>query len=275
MKVTGSGGVGLLVLEADPGEEILAAAVGALRASGSPFAWIQARGSLREALVESASRGGAVARLIEGGPLELASASGVWREGDASVTLSAVLSREIDRGADVVAGRLAAAVAERVELVCFLAAAPPAVVESAPRREDAVRRDADVRRDESARREDDGRREPIALGPASPSVDDDPPMPPVIEPTQHAAASVAPAQLPPKPVRRSAQDESAVYPDAGDRVTHFAFGECDVESSDGDRIRLKQDKDGRVREVSLAMLRIDPPEVDAEGRRHFRLNRKN
>ena len=77
MKVTGSGGVGLLVLEADPGEEILAAAVGALRASGSPFAWIQARGTLREALVESAGRGGGATRAIEGGALELASASGV------------------------------------------------------------------------------------------------------------------------------------------------------------------------------------------------------
>jgi hypothetical protein len=248
VKVTGSGGVGLLVLEAEPGEDILVAAVPALRASGAPFAWLVARGTLREALVESTSRTGGVARLIEGAPLELASASGVWRELDATVTLSGVLSREIDRGADVVAGKLAAAVAERAELVCFLAAAPPAAAPPPPRREGGS---------------------PVLGG------HDDSPAPPPVDPGASSAPSVAPAQLPPKPVRRSAHDEHAVYPDAGDRVTHFAFGECSVESSDGDRIRLKQDKDGRVREVSLAMLRIDPPDLDAEGRRHFRLQRKN
>lgn len=253
MKVTGSGGVGLLVLEAEPGEDILVAAVTALRASGTPFAWIVARGTLREALVESTSRaGGGVARLIEGAPLELTSASGVWRESDAQVTLSGVLSREIDRGADVVAGRLAAAVAERAELVCFLAAAPPAIATSptAPRRD------------------------PAPPGSPFPAAADDSPPPPAIDPAG-TGGGVAPAQLPPKPMRRATPEETTIYPDAGDRVTHFAFGECDVESSDGDRIRLKQDKDGRVREVSLAMLRIDPPDEDAEGRRHFRLQRKN
>jgi hypothetical protein len=48
-----------------------------------------------------------------------------------------------------------------------------------------------------------------------------------------------------------------------------------VISSDGDRIRLRQDKDGRVREVALAMLRIAEPTTMADGRRHFVLGRKN
>jgi hypothetical protein len=49
-----------------------------------------------------------------------------------------------------------------------------------------------------------------------------------------------------------------------------------VIDSDGDRIRLRQDRDGRVREVALTMLRIEPPTTDPEtGKRHFKLGRKN
>jgi hypothetical protein len=70
-------------------------------------------------------------------------------------------------------------------------------------------------------------------------------------------------------------DGPEVYPETGDSVMHFAFGECTVVSSDGDRIRLQQDKDSRVREVALAMLKIDAPVILADGRRHFKLGRKN
>ena len=49
-----------------------------------------------------------------------------------------------------------------------------------------------------------------------------------------------------------------------------------VLSSDGDRIRLRQDRDGRVREVSLTMLKIEDPTIHPEsGKRHFRLARKH
>jgi hypothetical protein len=77
-----------------------------------------------------------------------------------------------------------------------------------------------------------------------------------------------------RPVRP--QEDVEVYPEVGDHVTHFHFGECVILSSDGDRIRLRQDRDGRVREVALTMLKIEPPTIDAEsGKRHFRLLRKN
>jgi len=48
-----------------------------------------------------------------------------------------------------------------------------------------------------------------------------------------------------------------------------------VVGSDGDRIRLQQDKDSRVREVALTMLRIAEPTVLPDGKRHFTLARKN
>jgi hypothetical protein len=77
-----------------------------------------------------------------------------------------------------------------------------------------------------------------------------------------------------RPVRP--RDEPEVYPEEGDTVTHFQFGDCMVVGSDGDRIRLRQDgKDGRVREVALTMLKIGPPTPTADGHRHFMLLRKN
>ena len=79
--------------------------------------------------------------------------------------------------------------------------------------------------------------------------------------------------MPQRPQKPKEDVES--YPDVGDAVMHFAFGECTVLSSDGDRIRLRQDKDGRVREVALAVLRIEPPSTGSDGTRHFKLHRKN
>jgi hypothetical protein len=77
-----------------------------------------------------------------------------------------------------------------------------------------------------------------------------------------------------RPLR--AKDEPDVYPELGDTVNHFHFGDCTVVGSDGDRIKLRQDgKDGRVREVALTMLKIGPPIVGADGKRHFMLLRKN
>ncbi len=66
-----------------------------------------------------------------------------------------------------------------------------------------------------------------------------------------------------------------LYPDVGDVVIHFHFGECTVVTSDGDRIRVRQDKEGRVLDVALLKLRIELTGENAEGKRVFRLHRKN
>ncbi|WP_437619463.1 PPC domain-containing DNA-binding protein [Sorangium sp. So ce1151] len=104
------------------------------------------------------------------------------------------------------------------------------------------------------------------------------PPAPAAEPTRAAPAAAAvessAVPLPQRPVRRRQEEEA--YPEVGDSVTHFHFGDCTVISSDGERIRLRQERDGRVREVSLTMLRIEPPTVDpATGKKQFRLARKN
>jgi len=118
---------------------------------------------------------------------------------------------------------------------------------------------------------------PIALGPSSlPS----PPPPFPSEPgapSEPGSTGTPIASTIPQKLARKVAAESAntIEPEAGDTVIHFAFGECDVESSDGDRIRLRQRKDDRVREVSLEMLRIEAPTTDDAGKRHFKLSRKN
>jgi hypothetical protein len=64
-------------------------------------------------------------------------------------------------------------------------------------------------------------------------------------------------------------------PEAGDLVEHFAFGLCEVLTSDGDRLRIRDLKQpGRVREVSMTMLKVMSP-TESDGKRMFRLARRS
>jgi hypothetical protein len=89
-------------------------------------------------------------------------------------------------------------------------------------------------------------------------------------PSPSAPSSGVP--LPPK-LRRV--ESAEIYPEERDVVTHFAFGRCVVIFSDGERIRLQQEPEGRVREVALSMLRIETPTILEDGRKHWELSRKN
>jgi hypothetical protein len=112
----------------------------------------------------------------------------------------------------------------------------------------------------------------------------EPVVAPIVEreasPPPPAAVASAPKQpaapggppLPKKPQRMMGLEE---YPEEGDIVTHFHFGRCVVVSSDGERIRLQQERDGRVREVALSMLRIEEPTIEPDGKKHWELQRKN
>lgn len=75
--------------------------------------------------------------------------------------------------------------------------------------------------------------------------------------------------------RRSAPtlDALVLRPRAGDFVEHFAFGRCEVLKADGDRIKIKVPKDGRIREIALSALRVTP--IEGRGpKRSFRLERR-
>lgn len=269
MMATGEGKVGLLVLSASPGEEIVSAAAEALAKANVSFAWIVARGTLREAMVAQGPGESAPIRVLTG-PLEITSASGSYRAGDASIDLTAVVT---GAAVETTGGRFAMAVAEDVELICFVAS--PTASKPASARAPVVAEAAVTSpQTPSPAPSTPSAGMPIALGPSSlPSVPTDAPS----DPGFPALASTPVASTIPQKLARRVEVEATntIEPEAGDTVTHFAFGECDVETSDGDRIRLRQRKDDRVREVSLEMLRIEAPTVGADGKRHFKLSRKN
>lgn len=111
--------------------------------------------------------------------------------------------------------------------------------------------------------------EPEAL--ITPPPAEPPPAPPATP--SSPGPVVAPTNIPKRPQTRDTGIES--YPEEGDIVTHFAFGRCLVLFSDGERLRLQQERDSRVREVALSMLKVSPPRTDESGQRLWDLARKN
>src|SRR5437868_5408088 len=70
------------------------------------------------------------------------------------------------------------------------------------------------------------------------------------------------------------EEVDELSPEAGDLVDHFAFGLCEVVTSDGERLKIRDAKQpGRVREVSMTMLNVLQP-TDSDGKRLFRLARR-
>jgi hypothetical protein len=88
------------------------------------------------------------------------------------------------------------------------------------------------------------------------------------------AAAAANARARARDAREADEVEQEHFPEAGDLVEHFAFGRCDVLTADGERLRIRDvGGPGRVREVSLAMLKVTGP-TESNGKRLFRLVRK-
>ena len=176
--------------------------------------------------------------------------------------LRAVLARETDLGVETVAGSLVAGRVLRAELVILALDdvavaldpnAPPPPRASAPQL--PFDRASEPRAIERA----------VERAP-SPWAD------------AVKASAAAPAQnpkSPPKPPLRAAQvEDDTPFPDHGDLVDHFAFGNCEVLKGDGDRIHVKVGKDGRIREIALEMLKVTLKSEPDERPRRFRLERK-
>lgn len=79
------------------------------------------------------------------------------------------------------------------------------------------------------------------------------------------------AVIPDRIPKRAAEEQE--FPEARDRVDHFHFGLAEVLKSDGDRLHVKVDRDGRIKEIALQMLKVTRLE-DTNGVRFFRLDRK-
>jgi predicted DNA-binding protein with PD1-like motif len=257
-----------LVVRADRGEELPTALVRALDEAEARAGSISGVGTLEAAEIVDASHGSPPRTRRIDTPVTVASLTGnvALEHGTTSVRLFVTLVREGELGVETFAGQLVWGRALSLELVVT------AFDDLMLARMEDERTGAHVLHAAP-------RSGAAAMRPPSPLPPSTPEPPPPARPITLAAPvpGEAPQAIsPPARPARHQVETAEVYPETGDLVSHFHFGECEVLSSDGERIRLRQEKDGRVREVSLTMLKIESPTVDpASGKRHFKLARKH
>lgn len=249
----------------DVGEDVVEAIARAAR--GAPAgAMVVASGEVEDVellTLQRTKEGSSRVRRVLQGPSDLVSLVGVVNvASDGGRTeLRAMLAREGDAGATVVGGVLVRALSVSVRFAFTSASASASAPAPIPLPASATPR-AEA---------------PPPVSPQvlqQPEVTAIPPPTPTPQPRPMPAPGVEmAAALPPKIQRRNAQPDE--FPEENDVVTHFLFGRCIVLTSDGERLRLQQEKDSRVREVALSMLRIDAPTVLEDGRKHWELSRKN
>lgn len=242
-----------VMMTPDSGEDLVTA-LRALGASLEQGTVVEASGEIRDPSVRVLSEDGSRTERRLGGHWDMLSAQGyVTAAGEC--TLYVHLARESAAGPQHVGGVLAAGrvVTARVRASVAQGLALPASRSSQPA---AVLPD----------------REPTPARPAQPPSNPGTMSSGTMSSPSAAPTGTAPSPLLPKRPQRELGPE--VYPEEGDIVTHFAFGRCLVVMSDGERIRLQQERDGRVREVALSMLRMEEPAV-VDGKRHWELQRKN
>jgi predicted DNA-binding protein with PD1-like motif len=278
MNVTEAQKIRHLLIRLDPGDELHASLSRALDEAQAESAFVTGVGALEAAeiaLYDQTTKSYGRTRRVEGG-CEVVSLSGnaAMLDGSATVRLSAVLARETELGLETFAGQLVWARAFSLELdvTAFDDVRLVRVADERTGLPSLAARPASATPAVAAK---PAPAVPVeAPAPAAPHVAAIPLPAAPPPPTPPAPPAVEGPPLPIRPMR--ARDEPEMYPEVGDSVTHFHFGECTVVGSDGDRIRLRQEgKDGRVREVALTMLKIGAPTTTADGRRHFMLLRKN
>lgn len=236
-------------------------------------AWVEAFGTVENAALEVLQDGQRTVRELPGSwdLVRLTASLGVSELGTALLArggelVGGILVKAVARSVSVrvsPANAIAAALASPVHAAPVVGAPPVVAVPAASAPEAAAAEAAP--------------RPAILLGPAPERVPEELAALRAPEPSDpgHPKSTFAgSAALPPKIGRKGDWIEE-LYPEEGDRVTHFAFGTCTVVGSDGERIRLQQDRDSRVREVALSMLKIAPPTLAEDGTRHWNLGRKN
>jgi predicted DNA-binding protein with PD1-like motif len=233
------------------GEELPTALVRALEGASVRAAWIEGVGSFALAELATLAAGGETANTqrVEG-PSEATRVTGRVATGS-PLRLWATLARSDENGAmTLVAGELTSALVHALDLHVVALDETPAAREERP---------APPQQQQQQQPAPQHHQQTPAYS---------------ARPAGEMNSAAGPA-MPQKPARPREEQQPESYPEVGDRVTHFHFGECEVIDSDGDRIRLRQERDGRVREVALTMLKIDSPTTDAAGKKHYELRRKN
>jgi predicted DNA-binding protein with PD1-like motif len=298
-----------LVIRLDRGDELPGALVRALDESEARSGFVTGAGTLEAAVLRNSDK--TTYRLDA--PSDVVSFSGTIavQAGATSLQLAAVLSRATEVGLSTFGGTLTWGRVRSIELhavifddVALARVDDPetglAVLDLRASSASVVVRPAapapapvPVVIEHARPAHDGGSAVRPAVAPPRPS-----PPPPAPAPVRAPAPAVEPPRAPPPPAPmhtpsttppneavalpqkpQKPKEDFDSYPEIGDSVMHFHFGECTVIGSDGDRIRLRQDRDGRVREVALTMLRIELSASEEGGGpdapRHFKLHRKN
>lgn len=294
MKVIESHRTRHVVLRIERGEELPFALTRALDEAGVKSGWIEGFGTLEAADVavfDARLRSYGKARRLEpGGDCVSLRGNVSQLEGSPCVRLFTMMAREMETGLQTVGGELlwARAFAVEIHVTAFEDAALGRVADDRTGMLTLVRGtmpsggDGRVRVVEEAAAASPPPHAP-ALPAAPPARGSSPraiadTMPSIVDMARAALGGGAEPHQPLMPPRRERprEDPAEVYPEVGDIATHFHFGECKIISSDGDKIRLQQLKDLRVREVALSALRTELQSEDPEThQRHFRLLRKN
>jgi predicted DNA-binding protein with PD1-like motif len=195
-------------------------------------------------------------------------------EGTPQVVLRAILSRETDAGVETLSGVIASARVVALEVIAnsALDLALPLVHDGRAGLPMLAEGNSTGAAPAPPPREQSPRPAPVAQpsgawADAVATSNAQPPLKPL-------GAQNLPAKPPPRPAT-SYEGADQIFPEPGDVVQHFAFGNCEVLRSDGDRLHLKVGKDGRIREIALEMLKVTLLDEDANARpRHFKLDRK-
>lgn len=286
MKVIEANRTRHVVLRLDRGEELPAALARGLEEAGVRAGWLEGFGTLDAAeiaVLDARHRTYSKARRFEAGGDAVSLNGNVSQlDGSTCVRLFATLSRETDAGLALVGGELlwGRAFSIEIHVTAFEDAGLARVADDRTGLPALVRPSAAGGSDTKGR---SAAEEPPAPQAAVPTPGRGPrpadaTLPSIVDMARAALGEKqeAPQHLQPPRRERPPEDASEVYPEVGDIATHFHFGECKIISSDGDKIRLQQLKDLRVREVALAALRTELVRQDADtGQRHFRLQRKN
>jgi predicted DNA-binding protein with PD1-like motif len=274
MKGLASESVRYVVLSGQDGDVLPDALVRLLAEHDVRGGWLRATGLLVDVAIRgyAAELGGqGPVRRIQG-PIEAVSLDGAIGvlEDEPTVTLKVVLARETELGLETVAGELVSA---RVVVLDGLVTVVDGVV--VPRALDrraapdapkprVAKPDKPDKPDEPDKPDD-----PWSAAVAASVEADDAPVP-----VRRGQAGASGPVIPPRPVRRRAMDDMTLFPEPADIVEHFAFGRCEVVKSDGDRLHLKVDRDGRIKEIALEMLRVTELASEDGKAKHFRLDRK-
>jgi predicted DNA-binding protein with PD1-like motif len=189
--------------------------------------------------------------------------------GEVSLSLRGLLARETDQGIETLSGEIASAQAVGIEVfvtalddvalpLALDAAAGVWLLGSSSAQPAVAARPASPAAwsgaVDASHRAERVEREPRARVP---------------QPQVHAGAA-----MPARPPRPERIEIDVPAPEPGDAVDHFAFGDCDVVKSDGDRLHLRVHKGGRICEIALAMLRVSRLADADDGRRRFKLERR-